>query len=160
MVLFLPNGNYIVLSIPVYKCGDKCVASNYRPISLLCNLSKVLEKLVYNEIIDAISNSLSPVQFGFFRHRSTLQQLLLFIYKTLVYLQDADCVDVIYLDIRKAFDSVPHDRLLSKLVNFNIGGVIWKWFRDYFTGRHQFVRVNKTCSCHLPSSQVSRRVVF
>ena len=63
---------------PIFKSGDRNSVKNYIPISLLCVTSKVLERIVYNHIIDFVNNSISPYQFGFLRHRSTLQQLLLF----------------------------------------------------------------------------------
>ena len=63
--------------IPIYKSGDKQLISNYRPISLLCIISKVLEKLIYKKIITHILPQLSPCQFGFLPQRSCLQQLLL-----------------------------------------------------------------------------------
>ena len=65
--------------IPIFKCGDCATISNYRPISLLCIISKVLEKIVFNVSINFLSNSFTPHQFGFLPGRSTLQQLLLFI---------------------------------------------------------------------------------
>ena len=64
---------------PIFKSGDRNSVKNYRPISLLCVTSKFLERIVYNHIIDFAINSISPYQFGFLRHRSTLQQLLIFL---------------------------------------------------------------------------------
>ena len=61
---------------PVHKSGDKPQVNNYRPISLLSNTSKVLEQLIYNKVIHHISSFLTPQQFGFLKHRSTVQQLL------------------------------------------------------------------------------------
>ena len=63
---------------PIYKSGDRSLVANYRPISLLCSVSKVLEKLVYCRIIDFLSSRLSNSQFGFLPGRSCLQQLLTF----------------------------------------------------------------------------------
>ena len=63
---------------PIIKSGDKSSIRNYRPISLLSVVSKVLEKLVYNSIVDFVSDSMSVSQFGFLRGRSTLQQMLVF----------------------------------------------------------------------------------
>ena len=64
-------------TVPVFKSGDKALVTNYRPISLLCNASKVLEQLIYNNIIDHINKIISSLQFGFLKHRSVVQQLLL-----------------------------------------------------------------------------------
>ena len=63
---------------PIFKLGDRNYVKNYRPISLLCVTSPVLEQIVFNHIINFVINSISPYQFGFLRHRSTLQQLLIF----------------------------------------------------------------------------------
>ena len=94
---------------PIYKSGDKSSVRNYRPISLLPVISKVLEKVVYNNIVDFITNSISPYQFGFLRNRSTLQQLLVFFNN--IFSSLGLQADVVYLDFRKAFDSVAHSEL-------------------------------------------------
>ena len=60
------------------------------------------------------------------------------------------CTDVIYLDFRKAFDSVPHDKLLMKLWNMGISGDLWMWFRSYLNGRQQVVSINNHLSEPLP----------
>ena len=88
---------------PIIKSGDKSSIRNYRPISLLSVVSKVLEKLVYNSIVDFVSDSMSVSQFGFLCGRSTLQQMLVFFNSLL---NSASQTDVIYLDFKKAFDSV------------------------------------------------------
>ena len=114
--------------MPIYKNGDKQLISNYRPISLLCIISKVLEKLIYKKIITHILPQLSPYQFGFLPHRSCLQQLLL-LYNTLYKAFESNCpTNVIYLDFHKAFDSVPHHELFYKLQSYNISGKLWRWF--------------------------------
>ena len=108
---------------PIFKSGDKSSIRNYRPISLLSVVSKVLEKLVFNSIVDFVSDSISVSQFGFLRGRSTLQQMLVF-FNTL--LSSASQTDVIYLDFKKAFDSVAHNKLLCKLWKFGITGDLWE----------------------------------
>ena len=102
---------------PIFKSGDKSLIKNYRPISLLCIVSKVLERIVYKKIIDFVYNFISFFQFGFLKGRSTLQQMLLLFNAIL---SSDSQVDVIYLDFRKAFDSVAHNELLLKLWNFGI----------------------------------------
>ena len=102
------------------KSGEKNLVSNYRPISLLCNVSKVLEKLVYDKIINFITESISLMQFGVLKGRSTLQQLLVFL--NFVHNNHDQQVDIIYLDIKKVFDSIPHDKLLHKLYSCGIQG--------------------------------------
>ena len=74
----IPSERKIQLITPVYKSADRSCISNCRPILLLCNTSKVLERLIYDKIIDHISAIISPYQFGFLSGRSTIQQLLVF----------------------------------------------------------------------------------
>ena len=64
---------------PIFKSGDRNSVKNYRPISLLCVTSKVLERIVYNHLIDFVNCTISTKQFGFLRNHSTLQQLLIFV---------------------------------------------------------------------------------
>ena len=132
---------------PVYKSGDKTSVKNYRPISLLCNTAKVFERIIYNKIINFISNFISPHQYGALKGRSPLQQLLLFLDEVV---SSNLQTDVIYLDIRKAFDTVPHTKLLLKLQSLGIVGKLWKWFENYLLNRVQCVRINDTLSTFLP----------
>lgn len=131
---------------PVFKSGAKIDVKNYRPISLLCTISKVLERLIYNKIIDFVNARISSSQFGFLRNRSTLHQLLSFLNEVFSSLEDNSQVDTIYLDFRKAFDSVPHNELLCKLWSFGFTGNLWKWFKSYLSGRSHYVSINDSCS--------------
>ena len=106
---------------PIYKSGERQKVSNYRLISLLCVVSKVLKRLVYNNIIDFVRSSISLTQFGFLKGHSSLQQLLI-IWNTVINFPQ---IDTIYLDFRKAFDSVSHNELLLKLWHFGITGSLW-----------------------------------
>jgi len=133
--------------IPIFKSGNKSIVSNYRPISLLCIVSKVLERIIYNKVIISISNQISTSQFGFMKGRSTLQQLLIF-FKD-IYEHNTQ-TDVIYLDFSKAFDRVPHDKLLLKLWQVGITGNLWCWFKSYLNNRSQCVRLNGSYSALLP----------
>ena len=133
--------------MPVFKSGDKSLVNNYRPISLLCIISKVLEKIIFKNLFDFLYNRLSVYQFGFVPGHSCLQQLLscthdLYLAKSL------HCdADVIYLDYRKAFDSVVHNELLWQ---YGINGDLWNWIRAYLTNRMQRVHVDGQVSSLLP----------
>ena len=131
---------------PVHKSGDKTSVTNYRPISLLCIISKVLERLIYDKIIDLVASSLTPLQFGFQRGSSTLQQLLVYFHQLITSKEE---IDAIYIDFRKAFDSVPHNKLLIKLWNMGITGTLWRWFVSYLSNRSQCVSVNSCLSSFL-----------
>ena len=136
--------------IPILKSGDRSQVNNYRPISLLCIISKVLERIVYNHTIEFIFNSISIHQFGFIPGRSSLQQLLLFVDILLQAKKHKTVVDFIHLDIRKAFDTVPHYKLLTKLQKLGISGNILRWFQAYLTNRSQCVSIDNTNSEFLP----------
>uniref|UniRef100_A0A1X7TMN6 Reverse transcriptase domain-containing protein n=1 Tax=Amphimedon queenslandica TaxID=400682 RepID=A0A1X7TMN6_AMPQE len=133
---------------PIHKSGDRSLINNYRPISLLCIISKVLERLIYNYIYPSISGVICSNQFGFIRQCSTLQQLLLHFNSLLSSCQS----DVVYLDIQKAFDTVCHNNLLQKLWNTGICGRTWKLIEAYLSDRIQCVSVNGTLSNFLPVS--------
>ena len=126
--------------------------TNYRPISLLCVISKALERIVYNHLSKFFlkNNVTVNSQFGFRQHHSTTQQLLLFLDKVHLSLNNNASCDVIYLDFKKAFYSVPHNELLIKLWNIGITGNLWHWIREYLTGRHQRVCINGCHSSTLP----------
>ena len=87
------------------------------------------------------------MQFGFLKNRSVIQQLLIVFNGIMNKLQQTD---VIYLDFRKAFDSVSHNQLLSKLKRFGIAGGLWSWFRFYLLHQKQCVKVNNKYSDFLP----------
>ena len=140
----IPEQWKIHLITPIHKSGDKSAVRNYRPISLLCSISKVLEKLIYNHLI---STNISDSQFDFLPNRSTLQQLLLFVNEII---NSHSPVEVIYLDFKKAFDSVAHHELLHKLWNFGITGNVWYWLKNYLTNRYQCVSINGQVSSPLP----------
>ena len=110
---------------PIPKKGDLSNVSNYRPISLLCCLSKVMESIVYEKIFPFIYPQLNKCQFGFLCNRSCLSQLLSSF--SLIYnaLEQEKVCDVVYLDFKKAFDSVPHNELLFKLWHMGITGSLW-----------------------------------
>ena len=135
---------------PIHKSGDRSSVKNYRPISLLCTVSKVLERIVYDKIIDFLTPSISLHQFGFLSKRSTVQQLLIFLHNIFSSFTANSQTDVAYLDFRKAFDSIPHAALLLKLWSIGICGSLWSWFSGYLRSRTQCVTVRGHRSDYLP----------
>ena len=115
--------------IPTPKSRDKTSVTNYRPISLLCIISKLLERIVYDKIIGFISQRISTSEFGFIKklfHSSAITCFLSDIHNS----HDLGLqTDIIYTDFKKGFDTVPHDELLFKLWSIGIGSSLWKWFR-------------------------------
>ena len=146
----IPSEGGLHCITPIFKSGDKSSVTNYRPVSLLSSTSKVMEKLVYDKLIQFISPFLSNSQFGFLKGRSTLHQLLIFLSDIFSNIDNKLQTDAIYLDLRKAFDSVPHDKLLFKLHSFGITGELWLWLKAYLSSRTQCVCINDTYSDTLP----------
>ena len=92
---------------PIFKSSEKTSVCNYRPISLLSSVSKVLERLIYNEVIGFLYLFFSCSQFGFLAGRSTLQQLLIFLSDLHNNIDNRLQTDVVYFDFRMSLDTVP-----------------------------------------------------
>ena len=131
---------------PIYKKGARNRAENYRPVSLTAILCKIMEKFVKEAVINHImtNNLLSTKQYGFISGRSTVTQLLGFLDVCMERIVKGEIVDTIYLDFAKAFDTVPHRRLMGKLDSYGIKGNIHQWIKAFLTGRSQVVKVNGT----------------
>ena len=133
---------------PVFKREDPTLAKNYRPISLLCILSKVLERSVYNHSYRHLEPHIYQLQHGFMRGKSTTTQLLEVYHGILESVASGNEVDVIYLDFTKAFDKVPH--LVRKLEILGIRGSLLSWFQSYLSDRQQRVVLQGVYSNWLP----------
>ena len=125
--------------IPLYKKGAKSDPNNYRPISLLNIFSKIFEKVMKNKFMHFIdANSiLTKAQFGFQKNIKTEDALALFSKNIYNQLNKSNSVLSIFIDFKKAFDTVPHTILLQKLEHYGIRGYVLKWFADYLGGRFQ-----------------------
>ena len=135
---------------PIPKSGSSSNVTNYRPISLLSLVSKVLERCIYNRLIEHIGEKLHHLQFGFLKGKSTTSQLLQVLHDIGNKLDNKCQVDTLYLDFAKAFDKVNHELLLLKLKRFGISGNLLSWLRDYLSGRYQRVTVLGETSNPLP----------
>jgi hypothetical protein len=117
-----------VVQIP--KKGDAHEVTNYRPVSLLSQVSKVLERLIFRQVSSFIKDSLYDIQHGFRCNRSCVTQLLNVFHDLGRALDSGNEIDLLYLDFAKAFDSVSRSKLLFKLnllefpVNFLTGSLI------------------------------------
>ena len=114
---------------PLFKKGDRNKANNYRPISLTCITVKVFEKIIKDHVLSHLlsNNLLSPYQHGFRPGHSCVTNLFTVLDTWTQALDDGIAVDNIYLDFAKAFDKVPHKRLLVKLAAYGINGKVLSW---------------------------------
>ena len=136
--------------IPVLKKGDPTLVSNYRPISLLCLLSKALESIILRKILPFIAPQIHSSQFGFMKNRSCLSQLLLSYSIISDGFDNRTSTDIIFTDFSKAFDSVSFNHLLFKLWSMGITGSLWQWFHNYLSDRQHFVEYSGSSSPLLP----------
>ena len=122
---------------PVHKKGSRVLADNYRPISLTSQLCKVFEFIMREELVNHLEklHLIYETQHGFRVGRSCLSNLLTFLEKVTKALDDGLCVDVIYLDLAKAFDKVPHTRLSHKLMSHGIEGEVLRWITNWLNGK-------------------------
>lgn len=132
----------------IHKSGRKDSADNYRPISLLSNVSKVLETLVNKAVYQHMNTNhlISPAQSGFRRGDSAPLQLFRLSTELFTALDSGKVVAAIFYDIKKAFDSVWHKALLGKLKAAGISGSLFWWIKDFLTTRAQQVSVGDCLS--------------
>ena len=130
-------------TIAVFKKGSKLLTSNYRPISLLSNINKILEKLVFNRLYNFLEESqcLYSLQFGFRKKHSTNHALVEITENIRKALDENKFACGVFVDFQKAFDTVNHDILINKLDHYGVRGIENIWFHSYLTGRTQFVSI-------------------
>ena len=144
----LPKHWKEVLITPVHKKGDRSNVSNYRPISLTSPICRILESIIKDNIQEILmtNNVILPHQHGFTPGRSCSTQLLLAMNDWTKALDDGHSVDILYFDFAKAFDSVPHNCLISKLQGCGISGKLLAWVKNFLVGRKQKVVLNSHAS--------------
>ena len=128
----------------LFKKGDKTLASNYRPVSLTSIICKVFESIVKDHLVEymVLNNLFSDQQYGFINGRSSTLQLLKVMEEWSSALDEGNTIDCIYMDFMKAFDTVPHRRLLSKLRSYGFTDSMVNWVEAFITGRTQYVRID------------------
>jgi len=128
--------------IPLFKKGDDKLFSNYRPISLLSSISKIFEKVIFNQVSKyfEINNLIFNNQYGFRKKYST-EIAALHLIDCLNFQMDQMKIPLnIFLDLSKAFDTLNHDILLSKLKHYGIDGISYNLFETYIRNRSQYVK--------------------
>ena len=129
---------------PIFKDGDKSLRSNYRPISVLPVVSRLFEKLVFNQLYKYLDSNglLSNVQSGFRSLFSTLTCLLKTTDEWYDGFDNGYMIGSVFIDLRKAFDTVNHEILCQKLEHYGVGDSNVSWFQSYLSNRKQFCRFN------------------
>ena len=136
-----PKKLKIAVVKPIFKSGEHANMNNYRPISILPYLSKILEKIIHHRMMNHISNNniLSPSQFGFRRGHSTYMPLLILQDTITKGFEHNKFTCGLYLDLKKAFDTVEHKILFSKLHAYGFSGIFLNLLESYLTDRYQCV---------------------
>ena len=137
---------------PIFKKGSKASVGNYRPVSLTSVLCKVMEGILKDSLMKHLlqNNILNESQHGFMKRKSCLTNLVEYLEVLTKLVDEGHSVDVVYLDFSKAFDKVPHARLMEKLSACGIGGKLHTWIKAWLSGRRQRVVLNGHASEWLP----------
>ena len=155
--------------VPIFKSvRDPSLLTNYRPISVLSFFSKIFEKIVYNLVFDFLSDNeiLYDYQFGFRSKHSTQQALITLVDRVTKSFDRSNIVVSLFIDLKKAFDTVHHRILLRKLYAYGIRGVLLKWFQSYLTDRSQYVTYDgvrsetKVVECGVPQGSILGPLLF
>ena len=153
---------------PLFKSGESIVFNNYRPVSLLCVLSKVFEKVMYSRLSNFLERFkiLIQNQFGFRKCHSSYMALMAMMDNLIQALEKGEFVVGVFLDFSKAFDTVNHDILFEKLYHYGIRGPALQWFKSYLHERKQYVTYNdisssaKPIKCGVPQGSILGPLLF
>ena len=153
---------------PIFKSGNYELPENYRPVSVLPVLLKILEKAVHRQLIDFLesNNLLSESQFGFRKRRSTKLAATLLCDDIRSEMNKGNFVGVVYLDLPKAFDTIGHAQLLNKLSAYGVRGKELQWFASYLFQRTQVVALghinseSEPVNCGVPQGSILGPLLF
>ena len=147
----------------IYKSGSESSIENYRPISILPAFSKVLEKDASNRIFSFLDKNniiLNPLQFAFRQYHSTSLAVISLVEKLIKAKEDKKCSIACFLDLSKAFDTVDHNILCTKLNHYGFRGVTNAWFQSYLSARCQCVQYGVTSAFNDITCSRSTRIDF
>ena len=154
--------------VPIFKSDDMEDPNNYRPISLLSNFNRIFEKIIYTRMVSFIDTHdlFFKAQYGFRKSHST-QHAILDIVNSIQSNMDQGLFSCgIFIDLKKAFDTVNHDILLNKLQYYGFRGIISNWFSSYLNNRRQTTEINNMISeqqsidCGVPQGSVLGPLLF
>ena len=131
---------------PIHKEGDKGNIAQYRPVSLLANVSKVFKRVLFNNLYHI--EMMHRAEFGFRQKRSAVLQLLFYFNDLHNRMENPELAEIhtLFIDFSKAFDKVAHEKLIVKLHNFRNGGKLLKLLAKYLANRVQRFRVRGSAS--------------
>ena len=163
-----PDALKIVKVIPIHKGGSTQDVNNFRPISLLSIFDKIIEKLMHKMLYNFFeeNNILLRNQFGFRKQNSTVHALIQITEKIKHSIENGRYGCGIFIDLRKAFDTINRKILISKLEHYGIRGVPLQRFESYVSERKQYVYLNghssdlRKISCGVPQGSVLRPLLF
>ena len=138
---YFPTELKLAKVLPLFKADSKVLFSNYRPVSVLPVLSKVLEKLMFNRLLSFLNNNdiLYKLQFGFRSGHSTAMALMALVDHISSSIDSGEFTIGVFLDFSKAFDCLNHKILFEKLEHYGVRNEALQWFKSYFTNREQYV---------------------
>ena len=155
--------------LPIYKSDDKRKCENYRRISILPIIGKIFERSVFNQVYSYLNNNsfLQKYQVGFRPKNSSLTALIQMCDEWYANMDKGNLIGVMFLDIRKAFDSINHNVLVNKLEKqIGISNIELKWFKSYLTNREQVCAINGHLSspqkivCGIPQGSILGPLLF
>jgi hypothetical protein len=128
---------------PIFKKGKKTEISAYRPVSLLTSFSKIFERVIYNRLIQhaQVNNIITKDQYGFKENSSTELAIFKLTNQILTCINNKDAVCGIFCDVSKAFDTLNHEILISKLKYYGVTGIAGDLIKSYLSNRFQRVRI-------------------
>ena len=165
---FFPDDCKIAKLKPLYKKEAKTKPKNYRPISLLPLLSKIIERIIHNQTQEFLdkNNILYKYQSGFQKHHSTDTCLSYLTDKVKIGFEEGLLTGMVLIDLQKAFDTIDHSILLEKMSCLGFAGKMIAWYTSYLTNRSFIVNVGKEfsspgkLSCGVPQGSILGPLLF
>ena len=148
---FFPDSMNIARVIPLFKTGNTKEISNYRPISLLPQFCKILEKHYHSRLMACIDSNqiLYKSQYGFRKQMSTSLAIIELVEEISNSLDNHESTVGIFIDLKKALDTVDHGILIENLYHYGIRGIANKWICSYLMNRYQYVNISGTNSDYM-----------